>query len=280
MTGFTLAFTRAVTEQATALDTGCAVPRPSPHHAADITRRNTWQKRTPDEVLAMVKAEGVEIVDFRFCDLPGLMQHFSVPASQLDRGHVRRRPRLRRLVDPRVPGDPGVGHAPDPGPRHRRRRPVPRSTRPSTSTASCATRSPARPTPATPATSPRRPRPTWLDRHRRHRLLRPRARVLHLRRRPLRHRPALVLLLRRLGRGQSGTPAATRARTSGYKPRYKEGYFPVPPMDHFQDLRSEMILHAGAAGHRDRGAPPRGGHRRPGRDRHAVRHAAGAWPTS
>jgi glutamine synthetase len=28
----------------------------------------------------------------------------------------------------------------------------------------------------------------------------------------------------------------------GYKPRYKEGYFPVPPMDHFQDLRSEMTL--------------------------------------
>src|ERR1700676_1822256 len=28
----------------------------------------------------------------------------------------------------------------------------------------------------------------------------------------------------------------------GYKPRYKEGYFPVPPMDHFQDLRSEMVL--------------------------------------
>jgi glutamine synthetase len=28
----------------------------------------------------------------------------------------------------------------------------------------------------------------------------------------------------------------------GYKPRYKEGYFPVPPMDQFQDLRSEMIL--------------------------------------
>ena len=28
----------------------------------------------------------------------------------------------------------------------------------------------------------------------------------------------------------------------GYKPRYKEGYFPVPPMDHYQDLRSEMTL--------------------------------------
>ena len=28
----------------------------------------------------------------------------------------------------------------------------------------------------------------------------------------------------------------------GYKPRHKEGYFPCPPMDKFQDLRSEMVL--------------------------------------
>ena len=28
----------------------------------------------------------------------------------------------------------------------------------------------------------------------------------------------------------------------GYKPRYKEGYFPVPPTDSLQDLRSEMML--------------------------------------
>ena len=28
----------------------------------------------------------------------------------------------------------------------------------------------------------------------------------------------------------------------GYKPRFKEGYFPVPPHDSMQDLRSEMIL--------------------------------------
>ena len=27
----------------------------------------------------------------------------------------------------------------------------------------------------------------------------------------------------------------------GYKVRYKQGYFPVPPTDHFQDLRSEMV---------------------------------------
>ena len=28
----------------------------------------------------------------------------------------------------------------------------------------------------------------------------------------------------------------------GYKPRHKEGYYPVPPMDKFQDMRTEMLL--------------------------------------
>jgi len=28
----------------------------------------------------------------------------------------------------------------------------------------------------------------------------------------------------------------------GYKPRHKEGYFPVPPTDKFQDLRTQMVL--------------------------------------
>ena len=27
----------------------------------------------------------------------------------------------------------------------------------------------------------------------------------------------------------------------GYRPRYKEGYFPVPPTDHYQNLRAEMV---------------------------------------
>ena len=45
-----------------------------------------FTRRTPEEVLSQVKQEGVEIIDFRFCDLPGLMQHFSVPAHVLDDG--------------------------------------------------------------------------------------------------------------------------------------------------------------------------------------------------
>jgi len=34
----------------------------------------------------------------------------------------------------------------------------------------------------------------------------------------------------------------------GYKPRYKGGYFPVSPTDHFADLRSEMVKQLMAAG--------------------------------
>ena len=40
----------------------------------------------PAEVLELVDAEGVEFVDLRFCDLPGVMQHVSIPASVLDEG--------------------------------------------------------------------------------------------------------------------------------------------------------------------------------------------------
>src|SRR6202158_6232509 len=36
--------------------------------------------------------------------------------------------------------------------------------------------------------------------------------------------------------------SARRENNLGYRPRYREGYFPVPPTDHYQDLRSEMVL--------------------------------------
>jgi glutamine synthetase len=39
------------------------------------------------------------------------------------------------------------------------------------------------------------------------------------------------------GRWNSGR----EQKNLGYRPRYKEGYFPVPPTDHYQELRSQMV---------------------------------------
>ena len=126
---------------------------------------------------------------------------------------------------------------------------------------------------ATPATSPRRPRPTW----------------------PRPGSPTPPTSAPRRSSSSSTTCASTRTRTTGFyhvdsvegiwntgrdegpnlgfKPRHKEGYFPVPPIDHFQDLRSEMILAMERLRDRHRGPAPRGRHRRAGRDRHALRPA-------
>ena len=39
-----------------------------------------------EEVLRFVAEENVEFVDVRFCDLPGTMQHFTVPVSAFGAG--------------------------------------------------------------------------------------------------------------------------------------------------------------------------------------------------
>jgi glutamine synthetase len=38
---------------------------------------------TPGDVLNLIRDNEVQIVDLRFADLPGLMQHFSVPTHEL-----------------------------------------------------------------------------------------------------------------------------------------------------------------------------------------------------
>ena len=57
----------------------------------------------------------------------------------------------------------------------------------------------------------------------------------------------------------------------GHRAPVKGGYFPVPPVDSLQDIRTAMCLALEAAGRRGRSAPPRSGGRRPERDRHQVR---------
>jgi glutamine synthetase len=42
---------------------------------------------TPKDVLALIKEKGIKMVDFRFMDFPGLWQHFSIPAGELDEGN-------------------------------------------------------------------------------------------------------------------------------------------------------------------------------------------------
>ena len=81
------------------------------------------------------------------------------------------------------------------------------------------------------------------SRPRRRRLLRPRARVLHLRQRALGRRHVGLLRARSSPKKLPGTPAwNTSAATPATARRVKGGYFPVPPVDSFQDMRSEMCL--------------------------------------
>jgi len=43
----------------------------------------------PEELLRYLKNEGVKFVDVRFCDLPGVMQHFTVPVESFDESVFR-----------------------------------------------------------------------------------------------------------------------------------------------------------------------------------------------
>jgi len=42
--------------------------------------------KSPKEVLDLIKKEGIEVVDLRFMDFPGIWQHFSVPINEIDEG--------------------------------------------------------------------------------------------------------------------------------------------------------------------------------------------------
>ncbi len=83
------------------------------------------------------------------------------------------------------------------------------------------------------------------------------------------------ILRDRLRRRRLEHRAYEEGGNKGYKVKYKGGYFPVAPTDHFGDIRDEIAIELEKAGLIVERAPPRGGHRRPGRDQLALRRAAG-----
>src|SRR5436305_13514825 len=54
---------------------------PSPPASAKPERPGGCVFANPEELLRYLKNEGVRYVDVRFCDLPGVMQHFTVPVG-------------------------------------------------------------------------------------------------------------------------------------------------------------------------------------------------------
>src|SRR5690606_13200482 len=48
------------------------------------TERNTFVFSSPEELLGYVRDNDVQFIDVRFCDLPGVMQHFNIPAASCD----------------------------------------------------------------------------------------------------------------------------------------------------------------------------------------------------
>ena len=203
------------------------------------------EDRTPGDVLKLVKDSGIDVIDVRFCDLPGLMQHFSIPAHELSEDVFEDGLRLRRFVDPRVPGDPGIRHAPDPRPEQRRSSTRSASTRRSTSTASCATRSRASRTAAIRATSSQKAE-SYLESTglADTAYFGPEAEfyIFDSVRFDQNQFSGYYFVDSVEGVWNSGRERELDGSPNlAYKPRYKEGYFPVPPMDQFQDLRSEMV---------------------------------------
>ena len=140
-------------------------------------------------------------------------------ARDARRGGVQRRDRLRRLVDPRVPGDLRVGHAADARPVDRDPRPVLRGAD-DLARVHGARPDHARALHARPALRGDQGRGApALERRRRRRLLRPRGGVLRVRPRRLRPAGEHGVLRGRLRGGATGPPARASSAAARGCPR-------------------------------------------------------------
>ena len=199
------------------------------------------QKRSAAEVVQLAAEEGIEVVDLRFCDLPGLMQHFSIPVHDLtedafgegygfDGSSIRGFQAIQESDMILLP-DPNTAVI-DEFRQHK------------TLNLNCFVHDPV-----TLESYSRDPRYVALKAER------------YLEASGVADTayfgPEAEFFIFddvRFSQDQHSAfyqvdsieglwnSARDEQPNLGYKPRHKEGYFPVPPMDHFQDLRSEMIL--------------------------------------
>jgi glutamine synthetase len=203
------------------------------------------EQRTPGDVLKLAEDSSAEIVDLRFCDLPGLMQHFSMPIHELtedgfedgygfDGSSIRGFQEIQESDMLLVP-DPNTAVI-DPFRQH------------ATVNVNCFVKDPVTGEPYT-----RDPR--YVAKKAEDYLkgtgigdtayFGPEAEfyIFDSARFDQNQYSAYYYVESVEGVWNSGAEFEPDGELNkAYKPRYKEGYFPVPPMDHFQDLRSEMIL--------------------------------------
>ena len=199
------------------------------------------QERNAAQVVRLAKAEGVEVIDLRFCDLPGIMQHFTAPATMLteeifeegigfDGSSIRGFQQIHESDMILLP-DPSTAIV-DPFRQHR------------TLNLNCYVHDPL-----TKEHYSRDPRyvAQKAEAHLKSTGIAdtayfgPEAEffIFNDVRFAQDQHSAFYQVDSIEGIWNSGLDEGPNL---GHKPRYKEGYFPVPPMDHFQDLRSEMIL--------------------------------------
>jgi glutamine synthetase len=199
---------------------------------------------TPPEIIKLITDKGIQVIDLKFVDLPGLWQHFSVSAREFgeeafaegigfDGSSIRGFQEINEsdmllipdadatFVDPftNVPtlsiicdvSDPVSGHLYSRDPRH-----IAKKAEAYLKSSGVAERA----------------------------YFGPEAEFYILDN--IRFDPSYNYGYYHLdseeGFWNSGKEGENGEKNLGYKPRYKEGYFPVPPMDSLQDIRSEMML--------------------------------------
>jgi len=196
---------------------------------------------TPQDVLTKVADEGFEFIDLRFCDLPGQVQHFTVPATQLtadafeegfgfDGSSIRGFQQIQESDMILIP-DPTTA-VNDPFRQHK------------TLLLYCFVHDPL-------TKEPYERDPRYVAKKAEEFLKStgvadtsywgPEAEfyIFDSARFAQNQHSAFYYIDSDEGAWNSG--AEEGGKNLAYKPRYKEGYFPVPPTDHYQDLRSEMV---------------------------------------